>query len=283
MDEKVKAGFCFSLLQSPALYQLTGCIRDKEMNDYDKLVAQLRSTFGLSDTAQQGQHASSLLAGNYTSQCNVPCKPRQSRTSKERGAVVCCAICQVDDMTDHLVRLCGSPFCNLEVAIPAGDNMMPCTSLDYIASSEGDRQDVWFTPTSCNLSSTDIIEMKQFLQSLALFSALAAAHPLSATRSFINHRKNDTWVVGQTVSTTSGPVQGHAASEASEVSEYLGIPFAQPPTGRLRFEPPVAYNGSSTINGTDYVSPQPVFYLKLLLLFVSIISSASSVVVTHHG
>lgn len=127
--------------------------------------------------------------------------------------------------------------------------------------------------------------MKRFLQSLTLFSALAAAHPLSATRSLINHRKNDTWVIGQTVSTTSGPVQGHAASDASQVSEYLGIPFAQPPTGRLRFEPPVAYNGSSTINGTDYVSLQSVFHSSLLLSFVSITSSASSVVVANpsHG
>lgn len=127
--------------------------------------------------------------------------------------------------------------------------------------------------------------MKHFLQSLALFSALAAAHPRSATRSFINHRKNDTWVVGQTVSTTSGPVQGHAASDASQVSEYLGIPFAQPPTGRLRFEPPVAYNGSSNINGTDYVSLPSAFYLPLRPYFVSIMSSASSIVVTdqNHG
>lgn len=82
--------------------------------------------------------------------------------------------------------------------------------------------------------------MKQFLPILTLFSALAAAQPLSAVRSLSDRRKNDSWNIGQTVSTTSGPVQGHAASDASQVSEYLGIPFAQPPTGRLRFEPPVA-------------------------------------------
>lgn len=31
--------------------------------------------------------------------------------------------------------------------------------------------------------------------------------------------------VGQTVETTSGPVQGHGANGISDVSEYLGIPF----------------------------------------------------------
>lgn len=31
--------------------------------------------------------------------------------------------------------------------------------------------------------------------------------------------------VGQTVQTTSGPVQGHCASGRPDVSEYLGIPY----------------------------------------------------------
>jgi hypothetical protein len=62
------------------------------------------------------------------------------------------------------------------------------------------------------------------------------------------------WTVGQTVQTTSGPVNGHAASNDPQVSEYLGIPFAQPPIGDLRFAPPQKYSGNSTINGTNYVS-----------------------------
>lgn len=125
----------------------------------------------------------------------------------------------------------------------------------------------------------NVIEMKQFLQIVTLFSALAATKPLHSIQSFSNRRHNGNWTIGQTVSATSGPVQGHAASNASQVSEYLGIPFAQPPTGSLRFEPPVAYNGTSTINGTNYVSLQSVFHFSLLLLFVSITSSNSSVMV----
>jgi hypothetical protein len=62
------------------------------------------------------------------------------------------------------------------------------------------------------------------------------------------------WTVGQTVQTTSGPVDGHPASVASGVSEYLGIPYAQPPVGSLRFQPPVRYNGTKKIDGKNYVS-----------------------------
>jgi cholinesterase len=62
------------------------------------------------------------------------------------------------------------------------------------------------------------------------------------------------WTVGQVVSTSSGAVSGHAASNATGVSEYLGIPFAQPPVGDLRFAAPVAYNGSEAINGSSFVS-----------------------------
>jgi hypothetical protein len=35
------------------------------------------------------------------------------------------------------------------------------------------------------------------------------------------------FVVGQQVQTSSGPVTGHGASGAPEVSEYLGIPFVR--------------------------------------------------------
>jgi cholinesterase len=64
------------------------------------------------------------------------------------------------------------------------------------------------------------------------------------------HRGN--WTIGQTVSTSSGPVEGHAADNDQGVSEYLGIPYAQPPVGELRFQPPVTFNGTKTINGTNF-------------------------------
>lgn len=60
--------------------------------------------------------------------------------------------------------------------------------------------------------------------------------------------------VGQTIQTSSGPVRGHAATVNNNVSTYLGIPYAVPPVGNLRFIPPIKYNGNTTINGSSIVS-----------------------------
>ncbi|KAH8588440.1 Alpha/Beta hydrolase protein [Bisporella sp. PMI_857] len=58
--------------------------------------------------------------------------------------------------------------------------------------------------------------------------------------------------VGQIVKTSSGAVAGHAATKYPEVSEYLGIPYAQAPVGNLRFAAPVKYSGSSMLNGSVF-------------------------------
>ena len=84
-------------------------------------------------------------------------------------------------------------------------------------------------------------------------SLLAASLAAAAARSDV---RRDEWTVGRRVETTSGPVEGHAAPNATDVSEYLGIPYAKPPIDGLRFQPPVRYEGSSTINGTNFVSPR---------------------------
>lgn len=61
------------------------------------------------------------------------------------------------------------------------------------------------------------------------------------------------WTIGQQVKTSSGLVMGHASSWKSEVSEYLGIPYANAPVGQLRFAAPQAYNGTGTIAGKNFV------------------------------
>ncbi|CAI7634474.1 unnamed protein product [Penicillium crustosum] len=74
-----------------------------------------------------------------------------------------------------------------------------------------------------------------------LRSSLVAGHAI--------HQREDAFKV-PTVNTTSGMVSGHAASNTTGVSEYLGIPFAAPPVGALRFAPPQPYKGTGNINGT---------------------------------
>ncbi|KAM0806934.1 putative Carboxylesterase [Seiridium cardinale] len=60
------------------------------------------------------------------------------------------------------------------------------------------------------------------------------------------------WKVGQIVQTTSGPVKGHAAGDADQVSEYLGIPYAQAPIDDQRWQPPASYNGTNIIAAANF-------------------------------
>lgn len=62
------------------------------------------------------------------------------------------------------------------------------------------------------------------------------------------------WAVGQTVNTTSGFIRGHGASNLTHVSEYLGIPYAEPPIGDLRFQPPVILARRDTLDASKFVS-----------------------------
>ena len=80
---------------------------------------------------------------------------------------------------------------------------------------------------------------------LLLSTAFVVALPENIKRDFS---------VGQEVYTSSGLLVGKAASQRTAVSVYLGIPFAQPPIGNLRFAAPQPYAGSGIINATSYVS-----------------------------
>ncbi|TVY24137.1 Acetylcholinesterase [Lachnellula hyalina] len=83
------------------------------------------------------------------------------------------------------------------------------------------------------------------------------------------------WLTGQTVNTTSGLVSGHGATNQSGVSEYLGIPFAQPPIGDLRFAAPVKFTGSASLNGTSFGPSCPVKASNASTPSVSILIAAN--------
>jgi hypothetical protein len=55
------------------------------------------------------------------------------------------------------------------------------------------------------------------------------------------------------VETSNGPISGHAATNAPRVGEYLGVPYAQPPVGDLRFAPPVRHSGSAPQEAKNWV------------------------------
>ena len=100
------------------------------------------------------------------------------------------------------------------------------------------------------------------MQVFTVFTALSL--PLAwASPQFQRRQVNCT--VGQIVKTSSGAVAGHAATNYSEVSEYLGIPYAQAPMGDLRFAVPVKYAGSSMLNGSVFVGFQLILPLLIQL------------------
>ena len=87
------------------------------------------------------------------------------------------------------------------------------------------------------------------MKSSSLFALAAAVGCVSGS---IQGRDGN-WTVGQTVQTSSGPVSGHAATNDSQVSEYLGIPYGVAPVGTLRFAAPIKFNGTQALNGSSFV------------------------------
>ena len=78
---------------------------------------------------------------------------------------------------------------------------------------------------------------------------------ISVLLSVIAVEAQSSWSIGQEVKTTSGSLVGQASSWKKDVSEYLGIPFAAPPVGPLRWAAPQPFKGEGkTIKATQYVS-----------------------------
>ena len=60
------------------------------------------------------------------------------------------------------------------------------------------------------------------------------------------------WAIGQSVKTSSGEIKGHASSWKPAVSEYLGVPYAQPPVGDLRWAAPKALQSNKLVDATKF-------------------------------
>lgn len=56
-----------------------------------------------------------------------------------------------------------------------------------------------------------------------------------------------------TVKTSSGYIAGHPARNRSQVVEYLGIPYAKPPIGHLRFAAPQTLISKRYFAASEYV------------------------------
>lgn len=60
-----------------------------------------------------------------------------------------------------------------------------------------------------------------------------------------------------TVSTSQGSITGHVAPNVSSVIEFLGIPYAQPPVGSLRFGTPVPINTTTSYIAANFGADCP--------------------------
>lgn len=61
-----------------------------------------------------------------------------------------------------------------------------------------------------------------------------------------------------TVNTTNGFITGHHAVNKHDVIEYLGIPYAKPPVGNLRFAPPQRFVGTDAYEASNYGKDCPL-------------------------
>jgi len=75
---------------------------------------------------------------------------------------------------------------------------------------------------------------------LAAAAGVAAAATTCDTSSYI------------TVDTSNGPVTGHPAPNSACVIEYLGVPYAKPPVGDLRFAAPEPLTETAAYNASEF-------------------------------
>jgi hypothetical protein len=69
---------------------------------------------------------------------------------------------------------------------------------------------------------------------------------------------------------SGGVIQGHKASQNPRVTEWLGVPYAQPPVGKLRFAPPQEYTPRGLHVASEYVrSHSSLFLISMTLSLIT--------------
>lgn len=93
----------------------------------------------------------------------------------------------------------------------------------------------WCAQTHRGLQLFHVLVVIMFLTLLSLLSLPVAsfASPFGAEPRGAYHK-----VPGLTIKTSSGVVQGFVNETAPDVRQFLGVPYAKPPVGKLRFAPP---------------------------------------------
>jgi hypothetical protein len=98
-----------------------------------------------------------------------------------------------------------------------------------------------FTPNCCTSTTTLKLKMR--------FFSTAVLFVLSGT---VLSRKPDRNTNGLVVQTTSGEVHGFINQTAPLVRQFLGIPYAEPPVGALRFAPPQTKTKGPPVSATSF-------------------------------
>jgi hypothetical protein len=103
---------------------------------------------------------------------------------------------------------------------------------------------------------------------IALILALSVRFSASVA---VPETQSSLWEIGQDVRTTSGTVKGHVAAwpEYTDVSEYLGIPYAQPPVGPLRWLAAKPFKSDKLFTADKYVC---IRYIVILCASLNICS-----------